>query len=329
MALIYCGIDEAGYGPMLGPLCVARAVFRLDEADEADPVPDLWALLERAVCRSLNDMRADRRHRIAVADSKKLKLPNQSVTRHPLLHLERGVLAMLMTAGIRPDTDESLFSTLGCRLPDEPWYGGPATRLPVGTTADDIAIAANQVAAASGVAGVRLEDLACRMVGERSFNERVKECGSKAAVTAHAVREHLAAIRGAYAHSPAGVRIVCDRLGGRAGYLPLLQAAFPDDTVRALAESPEKSAYEVVGWARPARVLFMTESESAHLPVALASMAAKLTRELSMARLNRHFAALLPDLKPTAGYVTDARRWLRDVDGMIDGSTRRRLVRVV
>jgi hypothetical protein len=41
-------------------------------------------------------------------------------------------------------------------------------------------------------------------------------------------------------------------------------------------------------------------------------MCAKLARELCMARLNAFFRRHLPDLEPTAGYATDAKRFLRD-----------------
>ena len=41
-------------------------------------------------------------------------------------------------------------------------------------------------------------------------------------------------------------------------------------------------------------------------------MAAKLTRELFMGRLNAWFVERLPSLRPTAGYVEDGRRFLVD-----------------
>jgi len=43
--LIYAGIDEAGYGPMLGPLCVAGSVFVLPDHDPAAGAPKLWSTL--------------------------------------------------------------------------------------------------------------------------------------------------------------------------------------------------------------------------------------------------------------------------------------------
>jgi len=75
-------------------------------------------------------------------------------------------------------------------------------------------------------------------------------------------------------------------------------------------------------------VTFQPEAEAAHLPVALASTFAKYVRELAMARLNRYFNALDPELKPTAGYTTDARRWLADAEGLLSADVRAQLVRI-
>ena len=46
-------------------------------------------------------------------------------------------------------------------------------------------------------------------------------------------------------------------------------------------------------------------------------MTAKLVRELHMARLNRFFRARMPELKPTAGYVQDGRRFVQEVDPVL------------
>jgi hypothetical protein len=106
--------------------------------------------------------------------------------------------------------------------------------------------------------------------------------------------------------------------------------------VEVLEESPEVSRYIVrvvrEGQARRAGVMFLTESEDAHLPVALASMTAKYARELMMARFNRYFAALARargvELKATAGYALDARRWLSEAGAMLTPADREHLVRI-
>ncbi len=142
MPLIYAGIDEAGYGPLLGPLCVGASVFRIEDWSEGEQAPNLWKLLSTSVCRSPTD----KRRRIAVDDSKALKLPNDSPKHHPLTHLERGVLTFLNVlaredgaAVGHPAHDLDLFSRLGAGVPEEPQDrreqgggdGGRAGRAPV------------------------------------------------------------------------------------------------------------------------------------------------------------------------------------------------------
>ena len=50
-------------------------------------------------------------------------------------------------------------------------------------------------------------------------------------------------------------------------------------------------------------------------------MAAKLTRELFMQSFNDWFCERRPQVKPTAGYHTDGRRFLDDVDDLIEGES--------
>ena len=39
--LYYAGIDEAGYGPMLGPLCIGSTLFKVKDCEPAAGAPDL------------------------------------------------------------------------------------------------------------------------------------------------------------------------------------------------------------------------------------------------------------------------------------------------
>ncbi len=331
VALLLAGIDEAGYGPTLGPLCVGLSVFRLRDWKRGDPAPDLWQLLSRAVCKKASDARG----RIPIADSKSLKLSNDSKTRHPLLHLERGVLAFLRGLDCSPATDSDLFRFLRADLAADPWYAGDPVPIPLGQSAGQIAIVSSRLAAAMEEAGVELVGLSCRMIHEREFNRIVERTGTKAEATGIAFGEHLRRLA-AMDLAGASVRLVCDQLGGRTSYEGLIGRELPGSTVTCLTESGDRSRYAVVNPDRDQPddddsdfiVQFMPEAEAAHLPVALASMVAKLTRELAMSRFNRYWCARCPELKPTAGYSTDARRWLGAMRDVLADSERAALVRM-
>jgi ribonuclease HII len=105
----------------------------------------------------------------------------------------------------------------------------------------------------------------------------------------------------------------------------------PDAHVATLEESDTRSRYLVTSHdgSRRMGVAFVVEAEKHHFSVALASMTAKLARELLMARFNRYWSGLAAELKPTAGYATDARRWLLDARRAIAGFDERPLVRIV
>lgn len=339
MPLLVCGIDEAGYGPMLGPLCVGFVALRIRDAVLTEDTPDLWRALKAGICRKAGD----RHKRIAIEDSKKLKLAKDLKTKHPLLHLERGVQAFLrcraavpgppdLPAPSPPATDAELLVRLGAKLEQHPWYIGDPLAIPVALSPGEIAIAANQLAGALSGAGIDVIDLRCSLVGERAFNRTIDETGSKGETTMAAVGEHLRhawslADRFASGADPVEMLIACDRLGGRTRYGLRLARELQGAGVAAAEEIPERSVYRVTSRGKHARIVFMPEAETAHLTVALASMTAKYIRELAMRRFNRYWCARCPELKPTAGYTQDARRWLADMQSVLNDEERIGLVR--
>ncbi len=314
MPLLYAGIDEAGYGPLLGPLCVGCAAFALEAAA---PPPCLWSLLKGAVCRAPGD----KRKRIAVDDSKKLKGAKDGAA-HPLRHLERGVTAFAATVAGAPDfqTDDALLSHLGApALPgDGPWHGTPHA-LPVGNDAAALRIAAAMLRLALARAQVETVSLRVEAIAAGDFNAQAARVGNKATINFMAAMRHVEAIRLAAAARGAEAWIALDQQGGRHAYMDPLRTSFPDARIRVLEESEATARYRLE-WAadrsRPAHaatVSFELGGEDRNLPIALASMAAKFARELHMRRLNAFFAQQLPTLAPTAGYVQDGRRWMAEV----------------
>src|SRR5579872_3883925 len=91
--MIVAGIDEAGYGPLLGPLVVGCCAFDVGDVDENEPLPCLWKRLSRLV--SKNRLASGRK--LHINDSKLVYSPANG-----LKELERSILAVLCAASDMP-----------------------------------------------------------------------------------------------------------------------------------------------------------------------------------------------------------------------------------
>lgn len=322
--LIYAGIDEAGYGPMFGPLCVGLSCLEISNG--SGDIPDVWETCAAGVCRSPRDAGTDR---VAINDSKALKLPNNA-SRDPVTHLERGVLAMLGASDApRPACDGTLMEAFGVRTTNLPWYTGDPIELPIATTADHIRLLGSRTQTVFGKAGVRVGPLRCACADERAFNRLLGESNSKAGASFRVVARLVRDLLEHYdAHDDAVIKLVIDRQGARRSYAGVLREAIGPCDLRVIEQSDRASVYEIRRERGPVvRIMFRSKADAEHFPVALASMAAKLVRELMMRRFNRYWCGRIAELKPTAGYVTDARRWLRDAGPHLSPDERDLLVR--
>lgn len=304
MAVI-AGIDEAGFGPVLGPLVVSVASF---EAPDRCADMSMWEMLAAAVSRRL----AKRHAKVPIADSKKLYSRKRT---KPLQHLERAVLAMLAIAGRKPTSLTRLLrivapeavKLLGCY----PWYAGADVALPHSISEVEVELAANSLAAAMGKAHVRLLAMRCQVIPAGEFNRIVRATRNKSTTLFDTTMRLVA-----YLWRRQGgrrMRIHIDRHGTRRSYLRGLQRAFEGCDFKVIDENDRLSAYRMTSAARSAEIDFTVRGEDKHLPVALASMLSKYMRELMMLMLNRFWAARVPGLVPTAGYYTDGRRFFGEI----------------
>lgn len=296
------GIDEAGYGPLLGPLVVSATLWRLPEDRAAC---DLWDALSDCVCRKA----APGEWRFEVGDSKEVFDRKKG-----LFTLERAVLAFVRSCGLQAEDGVGLLSSISLPAASVrtgmPWYRDLGFSLPLGGARSFSVGGTQRLAAAMERTGVRCAHIASCVVPEDVFNDRARVTRNKAAVLVEQVLRLVA--RALEADASAPLRIVVDRLGGRHNYRAMLQSAFDCRSLTVLDETPTLSRYHVQT-DRQWQIEFVVQADRDHLPVALASMVSKYVRELLMSRFNLYWRRHAPKLRPTAGYYGDARRFIEAV----------------
>ena len=272
---ILIGMDEAGYGPNLGPLAVAVTVWRVgeersevgDRGSEDGPLDsqggnqllaaagrqrrntvDLYQRLSQVVSRTVDD------DRLAIADSKRLYKPAQG-----LRLLERGVLASLAAVGGDGGTAvggdatarwQTLLETTradpGHRRSALPWYAHYDCALPIAAEVAELSRLAAKFRDGCRAAAVELVDIRARLVFPREFNQQTEHHGSKGAALSHL---SIGLLKNTLAGLPIDDRplptfITCDKHGGRNRYGALLQHHFPDTWIETIHESRAASHYQ-------------------------------------------------------------------------------------
>lgn len=314
---VVAGIDEAGYGPFLGPLIVATAAFRLGEGVRASALDRLIGLTEKAGGLAIDDSKQLYRSR---GDLHRIEC---STLGHAAL--ARGALPLRAAALLRHSVDLH-----AAELDELPWYRGRLLQLTLPCEADigDLLARSTRHAELLADRGLGFDDFHVAPVLETRFNQQVRQYGSKAwplwLATGRLIDTLIAA------HPAEELIVHVDRQGGRTHYGDLLAGFFPLARLRVLRERSEESVYRLEPGNRPPlEIHFHVKGDGKHAPVALASVVAKTVRELFMRSLNGWFAEQVPGLRPTAGYATDARRFLADVAVTLDRSAPRgQLIRI-
>ncbi len=303
-AEIAIGIDEAGYGPILGPLVVSAAAFEVP-SEFSDR--SLWEVLAKSVSRT----RSIRGGMVPILDSKKLYSRKEGIGR-----LERTVLAVMSAwRGVPPHLQGllgQLCPEVVARLREYPWYRDMDAALPQAADGGGIRIAASALRRDLETQGVQVAGMWSEILPEGHYNRLVANTQNKAVVLSGLTLRLIQ--RAADAFPGRSMRIFVDKQGARQRYGPLLMRAFENRRLRVIEETPEMSAYELSGSRTTWRVQFTQNGESHHLPVAQASLVSKYLRELLMGSFNRYWCGEAPDTRPTAGYYKDGLRFLDEIE---------------
>ena len=299
---VLVGIDEAGFGPILGPLVVSSSTFSLPHSLLS---ADLWQILKKSV--------ADKRKRLAgrllIADSKKAHSKSLGIK-----HLQRTVLAAFRCLGKEPATLTELIEILcpDCleRLCDYPWYRDADTHRILVDDADK-AIASTVLADDMASNGIKLLELKSCCLDVAYYNKMMSSVKNKASVLFTATSRLIKNAFDNFAGDD--LQIMIDRQGGRVHYRKNLQRMFPEMELKILRESPQISSYELQTNDKSMRLHFVVDADERFLPVSLASMVSKYLRELLVYNINRYFVGHCADLKPTAGYWKDGLRFIEEL----------------
>ena len=295
------GVDEAGYGPNLGPFVVTGTLWEIPENRFNDAYNDHLILQEclKDVVTDRPRLLQDGSREIVIGDSKKIYTASKSLD-----DLERTVRHCLAILGYFPRdwrelldilAPDDLESVLSCYDPDT---------LPL------IWERQSSFSDCFKKYEVNLKSVKSRMITPKVFNQFLDQLENKShlltEVTMHLVERMLREV-------PEGqVTVVCDKHGGRNRYLDILYHWFPDQIIEVVIEGREVSIYRFGSDSHRMEFQFRCKGDEL-IPTGLASIVSKFLREISMKIFNDFWIKKIPGLKPTAGYPLDAVRFYEQI----------------
>ena len=307
------GIDEAGYGPNLGPIVIGGTLWHVADDGTLKQMP-IGGFTGSRESGAVGDPLP-----ATFADSKKLFRRGSGLgpIEQPILALLRCTESKVNLQAGTVDLFTSLTGQHGDFFENEPGYYWQDVAIPLSCDQEDIEALAKQMRLTLAENQTQCLSLASTMMFPQAWNEGLIREGNKAsllsALSCRLVTRLLQIVDEQDPAAAEPVFVYCDKHGGRNHYAALLQHEMKCDFVTVQSETREHSAYswrDVCG--RAIEITFTAKGES-QSPVAVASMMAKYLRELAMAGWNSFWQREIPDIQPTAGYPLDAKRFRKDI----------------
>lgn len=309
---IHMGIDEAGLGPTLGPICWGGCVWQHPQ----DLDFELWERLAPLVSKPRGG------GMLQLGDSKLLFTGARKLTK-----LEAEVLTWVGWAlGSLPRSFRELWNQLAgtgldrCAITNvahPPWLLDALDyELPLRSDALQIEERIGRLTKQAQHAGLQSPKLGARVLSAEAFNRQLAAIRSRGGTKNNLAVEQAITLAKRLWDPARGVdRIVFDKMGGRNSYADFLNDFRPKRPILTLVESRPESHYRVVAEhsARTTTVGFVAKSESKYPSVALGACIAKYFREVIILAFQNYFATRYPSVKATAGYPQDAKRFLSDL----------------
>lgn len=281
--MLVVGVDENGLGPGLGPLVVTAIVLEVPDVGEDALRLDRHGLPASVADSKLVFKRTVRSY--ATGEAVALALAGALLAacegRHVsgfLAALTRGACA-LAREGAPPELHHA-------ELPVPIWGGDPAP-----------------IEAALAAAGIRVVDVACRVLFPAEFNCARTGPGGKLALNYRIFEEALGLLA---ARPPLAL---LGKIGGTRFYRPWLDASARLSDVETLEEEPAESRYRTRFGDAPLELRFVRDGDGTYLPIAAASLVGKYVREASMLCLNRALGFDAP-IPHASGYWSDPKTHL-------------------